>query len=117
MTLLDRVVSKDGIQEDPKKKETIIKWLRPTTVIEVKGFLGLAGYYRRIVKAFSKITALLARLTQKKNVKFNWMDRCEEHFMMLKDLLTSASVLTLPIGDEEYTVYRDYLCFITIKEA
>ena len=66
MTLLDRVVSKDGIQEDPKKKETIIEWLRLTTVIEVKGFLGLAGYYRRIVKAFSKITALLARLTQKK---------------------------------------------------
>ena len=52
------------------------------------------------MKDFSKITAPLARLTQK-NVKFNWTDRCEEHFQMLKDRLTSTPVLTLPSGNDE----------------
>ena len=109
---LDRVaflgheISKDGIQVDPKKIEAIIEWPKPTTVTEVRSFLGLAGYYMRFVKDFSKIAAPLAKLTQK-NVKFIWTDRCEEHFQLLKDLLTSAPVLTLPSWDEGYTVYCD----------
>ena len=103
MTFLGHVVSKDDIQVDPKKIEAIIEWLRSTTVIEVRSFLGLASYYKRFVKDFYKIAAPLTRLTQK-NVKFNWTDRCEEHFLLLKDLLTSAPVLTLPTGDEGYAV-------------
>ena len=99
-------VSKDGIQVNPMKIEAVIDWPRPTTVTEVRSFLGLVGYYRRFVKDFSKIAAPLTRLTQK-NVRFNWTDRCEEHFLLLKDLLTSAPVLTLPLGDEGYTVYWD----------
>ena len=76
---LGHVVSKDGIHVDPKKIEAVIDWPRPTTVTEVRSFLGLAGYYRRFVKDFFKIAAPLTRLTQK-NVRFNWTDRCEEHF-------------------------------------
>ena len=116
LVFLSHVVSKDGIQEDTKKIEAITEWPRPTTVTKVRSFLGLAGYYRRFVKDFSKIAAPLTRLTQK-NVKFIWTDRCEEHFQLLKDLLTSAPVLTLPLGDEGYIVYRDYLCFTTLKEV
>ena len=56
------------------------------------------------MKDFSKITAPLTRLIQK-NVKFIWTDKCEENFQLLKDLLTSAPVLTLPSRDEGYTVY------------
>ena len=98
MTFLGHVVSKDGIQVDSKKIEAIIDWPRPTIVIEVRSFLGLAGYYRRFMKNFSKIAAPLARLTQK-NVKFNLTDRCEKHFLLLKDLLTSAPILVLLSGD------------------
>ena len=58
------------------------------------------------MKDFSKIAAPLTRLT-KKNIKFNWTDRCEGYFQMLKKLLTSAPVLTLLSGDEGYTVYCD----------
>ena len=58
------------------------------------------------MKDFSKIAAPLIRLTQK-NIKFVWTDRCEEHFQLLKDLLTTAPVLTLPLEDEGFTVYCD----------
>ena len=58
------------------------------------------------MREFSKIAAPLTRLTQK-NVRFNWTYICEEHFQFLKKLLTSAPVLTLPSGDEGYTVYCD----------
>ena len=56
------------------------------------------------MKDFSKIATPLTKLTQK-NVRFNWTDRGEEYFQLLKDLLTSAPVSTLPSGDEGYTVY------------
>ena len=106
MTFLGYIVSKDDIQVAPRKIEAIIDWPRPTTVTEVRSFLGLVGYYRRFVKDFSKIVAPLTRLTQK-NVKFNWTNRCEEHFLLLKDLLISTPVLTLPSCDEGYIVYCD----------
>ena len=76
------------------------------TVTKVRSFLGLAGYYKRFVKDFSKIAAPLTRLTRK-NVKFNWTDRCEGYFQLLKKLSTPAPVLTLLLGDEGYTVYYD----------
>ena len=68
VAFLGYVLSKDGIQIDPKKIEAVADWPRPTTIIEIRSFLGLAGYYRRFVKDFSKITAPLTRLTQKKNI-------------------------------------------------
>ena len=63
VAFLGHVVSKDGIQVDPKKIEAVAKWQRPTTVTEIRSFLGLAGYYRRFVKDFFKIAAPLMRLT------------------------------------------------------
>ena len=106
VAFLGHVVSKDGIKVDPKKIEAIQKWARPTTPTEIRSFLGLAGYYRRFVQDFSKIAAPLTRLTQKA-VKFQWSEECERSFQKLKDCLTSAPVLVLPLGEGGFSVYCD----------
>ncbi|KAL8133994.1 hypothetical protein AgCh_009172 [Apium graveolens] len=76
---LGHVVSKEGIKVDPVKIEVVSKWEQPKTPTEVRSFLGLAGYYRRFIKDFSKITAPLTKLTRK-NEKFIWTEKCEESF-------------------------------------
>ena len=101
---LGHVVSADGIYVDPQKVE--VNWEQPTTVIEVRSFLGLAGYYRRLIEGFSKIAGPLHCLTRK-GVKFEWTDRCEGSIQTLKERLTSAPVLKLPEGNEGFEVYSD----------
>ena len=76
VTFLGHIVNRDGISVDPEKIKAIIKWKRPTNVMEIRSFLGLAGYYRWFVEGFSRLAAPLTRLTQK-NVKFVWSDQCE----------------------------------------
>ena len=83
VAFLGHIVSKDGILIDPGKVEAISKWSRPTNVLEVHSFLGLAGYYRRFVEGFSRLASPLTQLTRK-NVKFQWTDTCEESFQELK---------------------------------
>ena len=56
---MGHVISTQGIVVDPAKIETVVKWERPQTVIEVRSFLGLAGYYRRVVESFSKMVSRL----------------------------------------------------------
>ncbi|GKA62647.1 putative reverse transcriptase domain-containing protein [Tanacetum coccineum] len=67
---------------------------------------GLAGYYRRFIKGFSKIAKPMTKLTQKK-VKFEWSDKQEAGFQLLKQKLCSAPILALPEGSEDFIVYCD----------
>ncbi|WOG93870.1 hypothetical protein DCAR_0313158 [Daucus carota subsp. sativus] len=76
---LGNVISNEGIKIDPAKIEAIINWERPKTPTEVRSFMGLAGYYRRFVKDYSKIATPLTKLTRK-NEKCVWNDQCEESF-------------------------------------
>ncbi|EOY21357.1 RNA-directed DNA polymerase (Reverse transcriptase) [Theobroma cacao] len=106
VVFLGHVVSGAGIYVDPKKIEAILQWEQPRTVTEIRSFLGLAGYYRRFVQGFSLIAAPLTRLTRK-GVKYEWDDVCENRFQELKNRLTSAPVLTLPVSGKEFVVYSD----------
>ena len=100
------MISSDGIYVDPQKIEAIVKWGQPINVTEIRSFLGLVSYYRRFVKGFSKIATPLTILTQK-DVKFQWLEACEQSFQELKKRLTSAPILTLPAGSDGFTVYSD----------
>ncbi|GJS23098.1 putative reverse transcriptase domain-containing protein [Tanacetum coccineum] len=71
VAFLGHIVSADGIIMDPSKVEAITKWPRPTTVTEVRSFLGLAGYYRRFVEGFSRLALPLTQL-MRKGEKFVW---------------------------------------------
>ncbi|XP_070044551.1 uncharacterized protein, partial [Nicotiana tomentosiformis] len=106
VAFLGHVVSAEGIKVDPKKIDVVQNWPRPTSVTEIRSFLGLAGYYRRFVEGFSSIASTLTRLTQK-GVPFRWSDECELSFQKLKTALTTAPVLVLPTGSGSYTVYCD----------
>ncbi|XP_075478848.1 uncharacterized protein LOC142519703 [Primulina tabacum] len=88
------------------KIEAIKQWPIPTTVSEVRSFLGLAGYYRCFIANFSKIALSLTNLTRKA-VKFEWTSDCQHGFQVLKDKLTSAPILALPCGTEDFIVYTD----------
>ncbi|XP_019057667.1 PREDICTED: uncharacterized protein LOC109116528 [Tarenaya hassleriana] len=103
---LGHVVSVQGIQVDLAKIEAVMEWQPPTFATEVRSFLGLAGYYRRFMEGFAKITRSLTKLTGK-NVRFEWMTKCEESFRQLKRRLTSAPILALPWPEMLYEVYTD----------
>ncbi|WRX29254.1 Reverse transcriptase domain - like 10 [Theobroma cacao] len=106
VAFLGHVVSTDGKQVDSKKIEAVEKWPRPTSVSEIRSFVGLAGYYRHFVKDFSKIVAPLTKLTRK-DTKFEWSDACENSFEKLKACLTTAPVLSLLQVTGGYTVFCD----------
>ncbi|GJV63976.1 putative nucleotidyltransferase, ribonuclease H [Tanacetum coccineum] len=106
VAFLGHIVSADGIIMDPSKVEAITKWPRPTTVTEVRSFLGLAGYYRRFVEGFSRLALPLTQL-MRKGEKFVWTDERQESFEELKRRLVSAPILTLPSGSDGFQIYSD----------
>ncbi|XP_073051317.1 uncharacterized protein [Primulina eburnea] len=106
VAFLGHIVSKEGISVDSSKIESIKQWSIPKTVSEVRSFLGLAGYYRRFIENFSKIALPLTSLTRT-SVKFEWTIACQQAFQELKDKLTSAPVLVLSCGTEDFVVYSD----------
>ena len=103
---LGLVVLESGMSVDPEKVEVVMSWERPKSVFEIRSFLGLAGYYRRFIEDFSRLAAPMTRLTRKE-VKFDWDDRCEEAFQEFKRKLTSAPILIVPDRGQGYTVYCD----------
>ncbi|GKB26725.1 putative reverse transcriptase domain-containing protein [Tanacetum coccineum] len=103
---LGHVIDSQGIHVDPAKIESIKDWASPKTPTEIRQFLGLAGYYRRFIKGFSKIAKPMTKLTQKK-VKFVWGDKQEAAFQLLKQKLCSAPILALPEGSEDFIAYCD----------
>ncbi|TYK03209.1 pol protein [Cucumis melo var. makuwa] len=104
LSFLGHVVSKAEVSVDPAKIEVVTSWTRPSTVSEVRSFLGLAGYYRRFVENFSRIATPLTQLTRK-GAPFVWSKACEECFQNLKQKLVTAPVLTVPDGSSSFVIY------------
>ena len=103
---LGHFVSERGIEPMDEKCEAVRNFPTPTKAKEVKSFLGLAGYYRRFIKDFSKISGPLIELT-KQDVTFNWTEACEEAFSTLKSRLMSSPILAYPNYNEPYILQTD----------
>ncbi|GJV74967.1 putative reverse transcriptase domain-containing protein [Tanacetum coccineum] len=101
---LGHVIDSRGIHVDPAKIESIKDWASPKTPTEIRQFLGLAGYYRRFIEGFSKIAKSMTKLTQK-GIKFDWGEKEENAFQLIKQKLCSAP--TLPEGSKDFVVYCD----------
>ena len=85
-----------------------MNWKTPKNVLEVRYFMGLAGYYRRYIEGFSKIAHPLTSL-QKKGIKFDWTFKCETSFKKLKEMNNSSSVLKITNPNENFVVCT-YAC-------
>nr|GEW62645.1 putative reverse transcriptase domain-containing protein [Tanacetum cinerariifolium] len=103
---LSHVIDSHGIHVDPAKVESVKDWASPKTPTKICQFLGLAGYYRRFIERFSKIIKSMTKLTQKK-VVFDWGDKQEEAFQVLKEKSCSAPILALPEGAKNFVIYCD----------
>ncbi|CAN6712838.1 unnamed protein product [Malus baccata var. baccata] len=93
--VLGHIVSEKGIEVDKSKIDLVRHLPSPTSVREVRSFLGHVGFYRRFIKDFSKISNPLCRLLQK-DVPFQFDEECESAFKQLKEKLTSAPIIVPP---------------------
>jgi hypothetical protein len=79
VAFLEHVISKGGISVDPIKVQDVLSWNVPMSVDDIQSFLGFAGYYRRFIKEFSKISKPMTELLEK-DKKFKWTSACEASF-------------------------------------
>ena len=100
------IISDQGVKPDPKKVQAIRTLPAPTSVREIRGFIGMCSYYRRFIPNFSKIAEPLVALT-KKYARFKWSEECQTAFDFLKDSLTVVPLLTYPDTNKPYVLYTD----------
>jgi hypothetical protein len=107
VVFLGHVVSKEGTRPDPSKIDAVQAFLVPTTVVNVRSFLGPTGYYRRFIKGYSKLAGPLFELT-KKDVVFVWNQDCQRAFDALKKALIGAPILVRPNFKEPFYLDVDW---------
>nr|GEY11496.1 putative reverse transcriptase domain-containing protein [Tanacetum cinerariifolium] len=103
---LQELFEKGFIRPNPAKIKSIKDWSSPKTPMEIRQFLGLAGYYRRFIEGFSKVAKSMMKRTQK-GIKFDWGEKEENAFQLIKQKLCSASILALTEGSKDFVVYCD----------
>lgn len=106
ISYLGHRISQADVSTDEAKVEAIVSWPMPTSVKELRSFLGLAGYYRKFVKHFAVIAKPLTDLL-KKGVLFVWTQDQELAFATLKQALSSAPVLALPDFSRQFCIETD----------
>ena len=102
---LGHIISATGVSTDPSKISDMLKWPTPTTMTELRGFLGLTGYYRRFVKGYGTLAKPLTQILKLKS--FAWNPAAQSAFHALKQAMTETLVLAVPNFQETFTVETD----------
>jgi len=102
---LGHIVSAEGVAAEEEKVKAIWDWLVPKTLKALRGFLGLAGYYKKYVRGYSTLSSPLTSLT-KKNA-FHWSTEAQQAFNALKTALASPPVLALPDFNQPFVIECD----------
>jgi len=92
---------------DDHKVKAILDWEPPKSVLALRSFLGLASYYCKFIKNFTKIAALFTNLLKKSAVTYDWDEACDEAFGTLKGILVRAPMLKLPNFDKDFEIHSD----------
>jgi hypothetical protein len=103
---LGHTISSNSVSIDPSKVQEVMDWKPPTSVHQIRSFLGLAGYYRFFLPDFSRIAKPMTELL-KKGVKFSWDQKYEDAFHTLRAHLTTALVLAQPDVSKPFDIYCD----------
>jgi len=106
ISYLRHVILAEGLATDPSKIQAVVDWPTPTSVKELRGFLGLAGYYRKFVRNFGIVAKTLTGLL-KKDQLFVWTPTHDKAFQLLKEALCSAPVLALPDFAKPFHINTD----------
>lgn len=102
---LGHIISARGVATDSSKIAAMVNWPAPTTVTELRAFLGLTGYYRRFVKGYGQLTKPLTNLLKLKH--FTWTQEAQMAFEKVKTTMTQTPVLGLPNFQDPFTVETD----------
>ncbi|KAL4153818.1 hypothetical protein QTP88_001651 [Uroleucon formosanum] len=108
---LGHVITDKGVRPNPQKIDCVVKFPTPTNAKEIKSFLGLSGYYRRVVPNYGQIAKPLTSLL-KKDVPFYWSDICQEAFDKLKAILTKEPLLKYPDFEQPFNLTCDASNFV-----
>ncbi|WKA03465.1 hypothetical protein VitviT2T_021572 [Vitis vinifera] len=102
---LGYVVTPQSVKVDQGKIKAMLNWPRPTNVSDLRGFLGLIGYYRKFVRNYGIIARPLTNLL--KNGQFRWTEEAKDAFKALKQTMTSTPTLTMPNFNEPFVIESD----------
>lgn len=105
MSYLGNIISGEGVSINEDKIEAMLQCSQPKSIKELRGFLGLTGYYRRFIKNFALISKPLTNLLKKGN--FGWNEKAAKAFEELKLAMVKAPILALPKNFKPFTVEVD----------
>lgn len=105
LQFLGHIIAGDGIRANPDKVDAMMRWQIPTTIKQLRGFLGLTGYYRRFIRQYAQIAQPMTELLKKN--EFKWGEKATNSFNALKKAMLEAPVLSYPNFSNLFVVETD----------